>query len=377
MSNKDPLLLAQKLIQFPSITPLDAGIIDFIIEYLTPYGFKCKKIVSKDVTNLFARYGDKDPNFCFAGHTDVVPTGSNWTVKPFAGIIENGKLYGRGASDMKAALAAFMTASAEFISNNRFDGSISFLISGNEEGIPDNGTPKILEYIKSHNHNLSACLVGEPTCSNIVGDMIKYGRRGSITFYLTVNGLQGHVAYPHLADNPINTMLKILTALKSTILDEGNEDFDESHLEITDIVVGNPTSNIIPGQAQATFNIRFNNLHTVHSLEKLIESICAKYSKSFSLKFQCNAEAFIASKESDLIKSLLSAISQVTSLTPAFSTTGGTSDARFIKDFCPVAEFGLINKTAHHVDENVSCHDITNLKAVYLALLKNYFKCPK
>lgn len=413
----NPLLLAQKLIQFPSVTPQDAGIIpkptsnqthgfqdedaqpiligehsrdpqnscgsleagngivDFIIEYLTPYGFKCKKIISEDVTNLYARYGDKDPNFCFAGHTDVVPAGKNWSVEPFAGIIENGKLYGRGASDMKAAIAAFMCASIDFITTNHFNGSISFLISGNEEGIPDNGTPKILEYIKSHNHHLSACIVGEPTCPNILGDMIKYGRRGSVTFHLTVEGTQGHVAYPALANNPIDILLKILTALKSSILDEGNEDFDASHLEITDITVGNPTSNVIPGQAQATFNIRFNNLHTATILEKLIENICAKYSKSFALKFKCSAEAFTGSKDSDLIKNLSSAITEITSLSPSLSTTGGTSDARFIKGFCPVAEFGLINQTAHHVDEHVACHDIQNLKAIYLAFLKKYFKC--
>lgn len=375
MSNKDPILLAQRLIQFPSITPKDEGIIDYLIDYLTPYKFKCKKIIASDVINLYARYGDKDPNFCFAGHTDVVPLGGNWTVEPFAGIIENGKLYGRGASDMKSAVAAFMTASIEFISSQHFNGSISFIISGNEEGIPDNGTPKILEYMKAHNQNISACIVGEPTCPNILGDMIKYGRRGSITFHLTVEGMQGHVAYPSLAQNPIDSLIKILSELKQTILDEGNDDFDNSHLEITDINVGNSTSNIIPGKAKASFNIRFNNIHSAQSLEQLIEKICAKHSKNFSLKFECSAEAFIGSKNSDLIKHLSEAITSITSLTPELSTTGGTSDARFIKNICPTAEFGLINQTAHHVDEHVSCNDIQNLKAIYLAFLKKYFQC--
>lgn len=375
MTENDPVILAQKLIQFPSITPKDAGIIDFLINYLEPHSFKCHKIISEDVVNLYARFGKSDPNFCFAGHTDVVPTGENWSIDPFAGIIKQGKLYGRGASDMKAAIAAFITASIEFISQHKFNGSISFAISGNEEGIPDNGTPKIIEYIKKIDHELAACIVGEPTCPNILGDMIKYGRRGSITFYLTVIGTQGHVAYPLLADNPINVLIKILSHLKQEILDEGNDDFDSSHLEITDITVNNPTSNIIPGEAKATFNIRFNNLHTVKSLEMLVDKICEIYSKNFILKFESSAKAFIGEKNSPLVTNLSAAINQVTALNPELSTNGGTSDARFIKDLCPTIEFGLVNATAHHIDEHVSIQDIHALKSIYLTFLKMYFKC--
>ncbi len=370
----NPVILAQELIKFPSITPFDAGIIDFLCDYLTPYGFQCQKLVFEDVTNLYARYGTKEPNFCFAGHTDVVPPGNNWSIDPFSALIKDGMLYGRGAADMKAAIAAFITASIDFIENNHFNGSISFLISGNEEGVPDNGTPKVLEYLKEHNQSLAACIVGEPTCPNILGEMIKYGRRGSITFKLNILGKQGHVAYPELAKNPIDILLKILSSLKACGLDEGSEDFTASNLEITDITVGNPTSNVIPAQARTTFNIRFNNLHSADSLKKLVEEICAKYSKNFTLEFEAGAQAFVNSKNSLVIKNLREAITQVTSLHPVLSTTGGTSDARFIKNVCQVAEFGLVNQTAHHVDEHVSCQDIHNLKAIYLAFLEKYFQ---
>lgn len=373
MSN-DPIKLAQELIKFPSVTPIDAGIIDFLINHLSPFNFSCKKLIFEDVTNLYARFGVHEPNLCFAGHTDVVPPGNNWFMDPFAAQIIEGKLYGRGACDMKGAVAAFMSASIEFIQNNNFKGSISFLISGNEEGVADNGTPKVLEYLKDNNQRISHCIVGEPTCPEVLGDMIKYGRRGSVTFNLKVNGKQGHVAYPKLADNPIDTLLKILSELKELKLDSGNDDFDPSNLEITDITVGNSTSNIIPAKAMAAFNIRFNNLHDALSLEKIIEAICAKYSKNFSLKFEAGAEAFVSSKNSPLVNHLQQAINKVTALNPVLSTTGGTSDARFIKDVAQVVEFGLINKTAHHVDEHVSCQDIIKLKAIYLEFLQNYFQ---
>ncbi len=372
--NQDPLALAQKLIQFPSVTPIDAGIIDFLTSYLEPYGFECTKLVFEDVTNLYARYGSSGPNFCFAGHTDVVPPGDNWSFDPFAAIIDNGKLYGRGASDMKAAIAAFITASVEFIQTNKFKGSISFLISGDEEDIAINGTPKVLKYLKEKKENIDACIVGEPTCPNYLGEMIKYGRRGSISFKLNVIGKQGHVAYPELANNPIDTTLKILSDLKALALDHGTENFTASHLEITDVTVGNKTGNVIPAEAKATFNIRFNNLHSPSSLIVLVEDICRKYSDNFSLIPNCNAEAFVNDKASLMINNLSDAITQVTNVTPILSTTGGTSDARFIKDHCQVIEFGLVNQTAHHKDEHVACQDIIHLKAIYLAFLKQYFQ---
>ena len=372
--NQDPLILAQRLIKFPSITPIDAGIIDFLISYLKPYGFECSKLVFEDVTNLYARFGSSGPNFCFAGHTDVVPPGDNWGYDPFAAIIDNGKLYGRGASDMKAAIASFITASLEFIQNNKFEGSISFLISGDEEDIAINGTPKVLKYLKDKKEILDACIVGEPTCPNYLGEMIKYGRRGSINFKLNITGKQGHVAYPEFANNPIDVILKILSALKALDLDLGTENFTASHLEITDITVGNKAGNVIPAEAKADFNIRFNNLHNCASLTILVEEICRKYSDNFSLTSNCSAESFVNDKTSHLINNLSDAITQVTSITPILSTTGGTSDARFIKDYCQVIEFGLVNQTAHHKDEHVDCQDIIDLKAIYLTFLKKYFQ---
>ena len=365
----DPIILSQKLINFPTVTPIDNGIIDFLISYLEPLGFKCEKLIFEDVTNLYARFGQAQPNFCFAGHTDVVPVGDNWTVEPFKSIIKNEMLYGRGASDMKAAIASFITAGAEFIQNNSFKGSISFLISGNEEGIPDNGTPKVLKYLKEKNEIIDACIVGEPTCAEEFGDIIKNGRRGSISFKLTVKGKQGHVAYPALADNPIDKLLLILSQLKQLNLDNGTENFDRSNLEITDIKVNNNADNVIPGQAEAKFNIRFNNLHTAESLKAIITKICAEH----EIITNCSAESFIGAKQSDLIDKLSAAITKITRIKPVLSTTGGTSDARFIKDYCPVIEFGLINATAHQVDEHVAVNDITKLKAVYLQFLVDYF----
>jgi succinyl-diaminopimelate desuccinylase len=365
----DPIVLAQKLIQFPTVTPIDAGIVDYLIGYLKKYGFDCHKLVFEDVTNLYARFGTEGPNICFAGHTDVVPIGNGWSVDPFSAVIKDGKLYGRGASDMKAAVAAFITASVEFIESTSFKGSISFLISGNEEGVADNGTPKVLEYLKDSNQTIDACVVGEPTCSIKFGDIIKYGRRGSISFHLKVKGKQGHVAYPHLADNPIDKLIDILNELKKLKLDEGNEDFDPSNLEIIDVKVGNDTSNIIPGEAEAKFNIRFNDLHNKESLTKLILNIC----KPHECIVNCSAVAFIGTRKSNFVDNFTKAVFEVTKITPTMSTTGGTSDARFIKDHAPVIEFGLLNKTAHHIDEHVSILDIISLKEVYLTFLKNSF----
>lgn len=372
--DNNPLILAQKLIQFPSVTPIDAGISNFLSNYLTTYGFTCKELIFEDINNIYARYGSKEPNFCFAGHTDVVPAGEGWSSDPFTPMIKDGILYGRGASDMKAAIAAFICASIEFIENNDFNGSISFLITGDEEGPAINGTRKVLEYLQNNQETISACIVGEPTCPNYLGEMIKYGRRGSINFKLAINGTQGHVAYPELANNPIDILVDILKDLKSLKLDSGNDDFIASNLEVTNLSVENETSNIIPSQARANFNIRFNNIHNAESLNNLVEKICKKYSDDFELEYNCSGEAFVDSKKSSFINSLSDAITKVTNKSPILSTTGGTSDARFIKDHCQVIEFGLVNQTAHHVDEHVSCQDILNLKEIYLDFLKRYFK---
>lgn len=366
---KHVIELAQKLIKFPTVTPIDAGIIDYLSSYLKKYNFNCHKLVFEDVTNLYARFGTSEPNICFAGHTDVVPVGNGWSVDPFAAIIKDNKLYGRGASDMKAAVAAFIAASIEFIESHSFKGSISFLISGNEEGVADNGTPKILEYLKKNNEKINACVVGEPTCANKLGDIIKYGRRGSISFNLKVKGKQGHVAYPNSAINPIDNLIEILSKLKALHLDDGNDDFDPSNLEITDIMVGNNADNVIPGVAEAKFNIRFNNIHNKDSLTELVLNICRPH----EVKVYCSSSPFIGAKKSKFIDNLKDAITEVTKMVPQMSTTGGTSDARFIKDYVPVVEFGLLNKTAHHVDEHVLIEDIIMLKKVYLSFLKNSF----
>jgi succinyl-diaminopimelate desuccinylase len=365
----DPIILAQKLIQFPTVTPVDAGIVDYLIELFSLSGFDCKKLVFEDVTNLYARFGTEGPNIFFAGHTDVVPVGGNWSVDPFAAIIKNGMLYGRGAADMKAAIACFITATLEFIESYKFKGSISFLISGNEEEIADNGTPKVLQYLKENNQVIDACIVGEPTCANEFGDIIKYGRRGSISFHLKVIGKQGHVAYPDLADNPITKLIDILSKLNQLKLDDGNEDFDKSNFEIIDISVGNKASNIIPAQAEAKFNIRFNDIHTSDLLKKKVLDICGEH----ECISYCSAEAFIGAKESTLVDNLKAAVNEVTGAEPKMSTSGGTSDARFIKNYAPVVEFGLLNKTAHHVDEHVALEDILKLKQVYLSFLKRSF----
>lgn len=369
----DPIVLAQKLIRFKTITPIDDGIVDFLIDYLSPYGFYCKKLVFKDVTNFYARFGNAGPNFCFAGHTDIVPPGEGWSLDPFEGSIKDGMLFGRGASDMKAALAAFITSSIEFVQKYSFEGSISFLITGDEEARAENGTVKMLSYLEQEGQVIDACIVGEPTCVNNLGDIIKYGRRGSLSFNLTVKGKQGHVAYPDLADNPIDHILKILCALKDLELDKGNEDFMASNLEITDINVGNKIGNVIPGKAQATFNIRFNNIHSPESLYKLIDSICKNYSNDYELSVSLGAEVFVNSKGSQLVNYLQNSIAKVTGINASLSTSGGTSDARFIKNYCPVIEFGLVNKTAHQVDEHVSLKDIVELKEIYLLFLKQYF----
>ncbi len=368
------VLLAQNLIKFPSVTPKDAGITDYLIEYLSQYNFKCEKLVCDDVTNLYARYGEKEPNFCFAGHVDVVPAGEGWNVDPFSGIIKDNYLHGRGAVDMKGAIAAFITASIDLIMQHQFNGSISFLITGDEEGKAENGTKKLLEHLAKQNEQIDACLVGEPTSKQILGDTIKYGRRGSVNFNLTVFGKQGHVAYPELAHNPIPALTKILDELTSLKLDDGNEDFLPSNLEITDIEVGNKVHNVIPNFAKAKFNIRFNNLHNAQTLYEVANDICKKYSKNYRLNQLIGAECFINNKESIITNLLKGAIYNITSIAPALSTSGGTSDARFIKDYAQVIEFGLVNKLAHHIDEKVSLNDLKSLQQIYYSFLKSYFK---
>lgn len=372
----NPVELTSKLISFKSITPIDDGAIDYLSELLTDLGFNVivKEFGDNKIKNLYARYGSKAPNLCFAGHTDVVPVGDEkaWSVDPFAGVIKEGMLIGRGVVDMKGAVACFISAAKDFIDSNKDFGSISLLITGDEEGEATDGTVKMLKTLQKD--ELTHCIVGEPTNPTKLGEMLKVGRRGSATFSIEVKGVQGHVAYPHLADNPITKLVCILNELKAQKLDDGNENFQPSNLEIVNIDVGNSASNVIPAKAAAKINIRFNDIHTAKSLKDFITKVCEKHAgKNFTIGEYNNAESFIT-KNKDFVDTMVKSIIEVVGMTPEISTSGGTSDARFIKDYCPVLEFGLINSTAHKVDEKVNIKDIENLKKIYYALISNYFK---
>ena len=344
--------ITKNLIRRKSITPKDEGAIKLVASYLKRLGFNCKILSfqekgSAKVTNLYAQLG-KGKNFCFAGHTDVVPPGNikNWKYNPFSGIKKNGYLYGRGASDMKGSIACFICAVKEFLSEqkNNFDGSISLLITGDEEGSAINGTRKVLQWLKKNKKIMNVCLVGEPSNPNALGEMIKIGRRGSLNIRLKVFGLQGHVAYPKIADNPITYLLKMLTKIKSNKWDNGNKYFDPSNLEITSINVNNSAFNVIPAEASAEFNIRFNNKHSRQSIEKKIRTICNSVYKKYSLTLELTGEPFLT-RQGEFTKIVSNSITKITRKSPTLSTTGGTSDARFIHKYCPVVEFGLINKT--------------------------------
>ncbi len=377
--------LSQELMRCPSITPIDAGALDLLQATLEGLNFTCYRLPfsesgTPDVDNLYARIGTSGPNFCFAGHTDVVPIGNRdeWSIDPFGSKIYDNRLYGRGASDMKCAIACFTTAASRFIRQRgkNFKGSISLLITGDEEGPAINGTKKVLDWMADQNQTLDACLVGEPTSVTVLGDTIKIGRRGSMNGKLVVDGTQGHVAYPHLANNPVPVILEMLSAINSEILDNGSDHFPPSNLEITTVDVGNAATNVIPTKAEARFNIRFNDLHSGASLEKLvgeiIKTVAIKTKTKFSLDFSISGESFL-SPPGFLSQSIQKAVKKVTGQKPELSTSGGTSDARFIKNFCPVAEFGMINATAHKVDENASINDINALTDVYEAILRYFF----
>jgi len=385
MSKINELQLAKELIRFPSITPIDAGIMSFLEKKLKRLGFKTKILEFKEkntkpVKNLYARLGTKGPNFCYAGHLDVVPAGNlnYWTVNPFKALVKNGHLIGRGANDMKSSIAAFVAAISNFIQNNKkFNGSISLLITGDEEGVAINGTKKVVEYLKKKREKIDFCLVGEPTNPNKLGEMIKIGRRGSITGRLTVIGIQGHVAYPNRANNPSTALVQILEKLKQIKFDKGTKDFQPTNLEITKININNTADNVIPGLANATFNIRFNNKHSSNSLKKKINKIiinlCKKNKSKFKIEYNVSGEAFLT-KPNNTTFMIQDTIKKITKLKPVFSTTGGTSDARFIRKISPCIEFGLVGKTMHKIDEVVALKDLKNLTLIYLNILKNYFK---
>ncbi len=372
---KNVIEITQELIRRPSITPLEAGCLDLMQAFLESHQFVCHRLKYGEVDNLYARWGDAEPNFCFAGHVDVVPEGdlSGWIADPFAGDIVDDVLYGRGAVDMKGAIGAFMAAAIDHIQVYPPKGSISFLITCDEEGPAFNGTRKVLRWLKEQEETITACLVGEPTNPKRVGDMVKVGRRGSLNATLTVFGKAGHVAYPDLAHNPIPPLLSFLEQLIKHPLDKGMDHFDPSHVEVTSIDVGNRASNVIPEQAVAKFNIRFNPQHTGESLRDLLSDyVEQKISLSYDLALRVSGEAFYC-PDSALQSLLRDSISHVCGHPPQFSTSGGTSDARFIKDICPVIEFGLINETAHQTNEQVAIAELIKLKNVYQEILRRFF----
>ncbi len=377
----DPVALARDLIRRPSVTPRDEGAIDLLSRVLEGLGFTCHRLVfsepgTDDIVNLYARLGSGGRNLCFAGHTDVVPPGAlaNWSVDPFAAAIVDGKLMGRGATDMKGAIAAFTAAAARFLAarGRGFGGSISLLITGDEEGISINGTKKVVDWLQARGEKLDACIVGEPTSARALGDMVKIGRRGSLTGTLTIHGTQGHTAYPHLADNAAHRLVAMLHALTSTALDDGTAHFQASTLQISTIDIGNPASNVIPAEARAVFNIRFNDAWTSERLRQWLAEKLDVIGGRYDLAIRVSGESFLT-PPGPVSEILGAAIAKTMGRTPELSTTGGTSDARFIHTVCPVAEFGLVGLTMHKADEEVDLADLAALTRIYEAALDLYF----
>ena len=377
----DAVELARALIRCPSVTPEDGGSQETLARALEALGFVCHRMTfeapgTPDVKNLYARLGTGSPNFCFAGHTDVVPVGEldAWTVDPFGAEIRDGVLYGRGAADMKGAIAAFVGAVSRFLDSRdrAFDGSISLLITGDEEGPAINGTVKVLRWMEERGERIDDCLVGEPTNPMRLGEMIKIGRRGSLSGWITVRGVQGHTAYPQLADNPLPRLARMLSALADTPIDDGTDHFQPSNLQLTTIDVGNAATNVIPGVARAAFNIRFNDLHTGESMLAWVRERLDSVGGAYELDTHLTGESFLTppGRLSELIRQ---AIGSAVDGEAELSTTGGTSDARFIKDYCPVAEFGAVGQTMHKVDERVSLADLDALGRIYEDVLHGYF----
>ncbi|HTC84552.1 MAG TPA: succinyl-diaminopimelate desuccinylase [Rhizomicrobium sp.] len=376
----DALALAQALIRRPSVTPKDAGALDVLEAVLKELGFVTHRLPFGEVDNLYARLGDAAPHFCFAGHSDVVPVGDGWSADPFAAEVKDGRLYGRGAADMKSAIAAFVAAAARIGKPpETFKGSISLLITGDEEGLAVNGTVKVLEWLKARGEKIDHCIVGEPTSAGRAGDTLKIGRRGSINFKLLVKGVQGHVGYPQKAKNPIPALAELVTQLATHRLDKGSEHFDPSTLSFTSVDVGNDATNVIPAEARAAFNIRFNNKHTPESLTNWVKDrasmIAQESGCEITVTSQTSGVSFLTApgKFTQLISDTISGI---TGQVPFFSTSGGTSDARFIKEACPVVELGLAGATMHKADECVPVAEIAALTDIYAALLSAYFAKP-
>lgn len=385
MNDLNVVELTQALMRCPSVTPKDAGALNVLQSVLEKIGFECHRLTfsddnTPDVDNLYARFGTGAPNFCFAGHTDVVPPGDlhAWSFDPFDSVIKEGVLYGRGAADMKAAVACFAAASQRHFKkrHGKFNGSISLLITGDEEGPAINGTRKVLEWMTSKGEHIDHCLVGEPTNPKKLGDMVKIGRRGSFTGFLTAMGSEGHVAYPHLSDNPIPHLVAMMSALDGMHLDDGSDHFQPSNLEFTTVDVGNPATNVTPPLARTTFNIRFNTFHSLDGLDEkiraLLDDVARKRGAKYELKVLKNSEPFLTN-EGGFSKLVAQSVEKHLGHAPEMSTTGGTSDARYIKNYCPVVEFGLVGQTMHKVDERVDVVDIENLANIYTTILDGYF----
>lgn len=376
----DPATLTADLIRCNSVTPLDGGALAVLETLLSSAGFTCTRVDRGGICNLFARWGRAGANrtFGFNGHTDVVPVGdvAAWTHDPFGAEVVDGWMYGRGATDMKSGVAAFTAAAVDFVRNTPPDGAIILAITGDEEDVAQDGTVALLDWMAANNESMSVCLVGEPTSPNVMGEMMKVGRRGSLTAHFAARGVQGHSAYPHRANNPLNAMVALMDKLARHELDKGTDHFDPSTLAITTIDAGNPATNVIPAQCRATVNIRFNDAHSGASISDWLRDEAAKMQAATNVAFEVNVkisgESFLTPPGalSDLVAS---AVQAETGVTPVASTSGGTSDARFVKDHCPVVEFGLVGKTMHQVDERVEVAQIHQLKAIYTRILKEYF----
>jgi succinyl-diaminopimelate desuccinylase len=375
----DAVELTRELIRRPSVTPADEGAMEVVERTLEALGFACRRMRFGEIENLYARFGTARPNLCFAGHTDVVPVGetSAWSKDAFAAEVEDGVLIGRGAVDMKSAIAAFAAAAAEAIAAGRVSGSLSFLITGDEEGVATHGTKKVVEALAAEGEVIDHCVVGEPTSAETFGDMVKVGRRGSINVEIVVEGVQGHVAYPHRAANPVPVLIRLLGALQGRRLDEGYPEFQPSNLEVTMVEAPNTATNIIPGLARARLNIRFNPNHTGQALADWIEGEARAAAEGFCGKVtvtpQTSGEAFLT-EPGAFTAMVAEAVADVTGRRPELSTTGGTSDARFIRALCPVVEVGLVGKTMHQVDERAPLAEIRNLQQVYSRLIARYFE---
>ena len=378
----NPIELSQRLIRCPSVTPDEGGALDELQNVLEELGFRCQRLLfsesgTPDVDNLYARLGDRGPNFCFAGHSVVVPPGDRdeWGEDPFSGVVIDGKLFGRGSADMKSAIASFISAVQRYKSNvgEEIPGSISLLITGDEEGPAINGTIKVLDWMSKNNELIDACIVGEPTNPDHLGQMIKIGRRGSFTGWLTVMGVQGHTAYPHLAENPLSKLVKMLEPLAEEQLDQGTEYFPPTTVAISSIDTGNSATNVIPQKVTASFNIRFNDSRTAEDIEEWLRGHFDSVGGSYQLETACSSNAFIT-EPGALSEDLISAIKDVVGSLPEMSTTGGTSDARFIRKYCPVVEFGIVGKTMHKINEHVEIKDVELLTDIYTELLDRFFK---